>query len=432
MDQGITLDRRIAHRTSLAEILERYRREVTRTKRGAVDENLRLKAMAQRSFARIRMSSLTSSLLAAAWPSVSASQLITPASMLLKIRSISPFGPATNPSMDTDILRMTSLIGCKVGAITQSRGGEMDTGTIFPAEVAELICCPAEGRRLTIGEVLRGDATGVRDGNLRCPACAATYPIDDGILCMFERGSLHPESLHEVTTRDQRAAKADAAITPWATDDDEAEFIPTLAALAPGPADSIFELGCGNGRYTVGLVGRCRLLVPLDFSQSSLRVLQRRLPSGTRIGLINADVTTFKAAPQSFDKVFSTLVSNLPTRAHRDALYRLAATAVRGSGAFIYSVHHYGLKERLKGVVKSGLYGPGDIYRYLQTISETRQEIQAYFRKARVKSIQIYLPLWRRLRLPVSALSSFLEKVPLVSRWGTMLLCVASSPVQTD
>jgi SAM-dependent methyltransferase len=308
----------------------------------------------------------------------------------------------------------------------------MDTGTVFPVEVAELICCPAEGHRLAIGDVVRGDATGIRDGNLRCPACAATYPLNDGVLCMFERERLHPESLHEVTTREQRAATADAAVTPWATDDDEAEFIPTLAALAPGPTDSIFELGCGDGRYTVGLVGRCRLLVALDFSETSLRVMQRRLPAGTRIGLINADVTKFKAAPRSFDKVFSTLVSNLPTRTHRDALYRLAASAVREPGLFVYSVHHYGVKERLKGVVKSGLYGPGDIYRYLLTMSETRKEIQAYFRKARIKSIQIYLPLWRRLRLPVSALSSFLEKVPLVSRWGTMLLCEASSPVQTD
>ncbi len=307
----------------------------------------------------------------------------------------------------------------------------MDTATIFPVEVAELICCPAEGHRLAVGDVVRGDATGVRDGELRCPACAATYPINDGVLCMFARDSLHPESLHEVTTRDQRAAKADAAITPWATDDDEAEFIPTLAALAPGPADSIFELGCGDGRYTVGLVGRCRLLVALDFSETSLRVMQRRLPAGTRIGLINADVTVFKAAPQSFDKVFSTLVSNLPTRAHRDALYRLAATAVKEAGEFIYSVHHYGLKERLKGVVKSGLYGPGDIYRYLLTINETREEIQAFFREARIKSIQIYLPLSRRLHLPVSAISTFLEKVPFASRWGTMLLCVASSPVRS-
>jgi integrase len=61
IDKGIVVDRRPATRTSLAEILERYRREVTPTKRGAADENLRLKAMAQRPFARIRMSALTSS-----------------------------------------------------------------------------------------------------------------------------------------------------------------------------------------------------------------------------------------------------------------------------------------------------------------------------------------------------------------------------------
>jgi len=65
IDKGIVVDRRVAQRLSLAEILERYRREVTPTKRGAADENLRLKAMAQRPFARIRMSALTSSHLAA-------------------------------------------------------------------------------------------------------------------------------------------------------------------------------------------------------------------------------------------------------------------------------------------------------------------------------------------------------------------------------
>jgi integrase len=65
IDQGIIVDRRVAQRLSLAEVLERYRREVTPTKRGSADENLRLKAMAQRPFARIRMSALTSSHLAA-------------------------------------------------------------------------------------------------------------------------------------------------------------------------------------------------------------------------------------------------------------------------------------------------------------------------------------------------------------------------------
>ena len=64
IDNGVVIDRRLAERTTLAEILERYRREVTPTKRGAPDENLRLKAMALRPFARIRMSSLTSAYLA--------------------------------------------------------------------------------------------------------------------------------------------------------------------------------------------------------------------------------------------------------------------------------------------------------------------------------------------------------------------------------
>jgi integrase len=65
LDKGIVVDRRTAQRLSLTEVLERYRREVTPTKRGSLDENLRLKAMAQRPFARIRMSALTSSHLAA-------------------------------------------------------------------------------------------------------------------------------------------------------------------------------------------------------------------------------------------------------------------------------------------------------------------------------------------------------------------------------
>jgi hypothetical protein len=61
LDCGIVIDRRPAERTTLSEILEHYRRDVTPTKRGARDENLRLK----RPFSRIRMASLTSSYLAA-------------------------------------------------------------------------------------------------------------------------------------------------------------------------------------------------------------------------------------------------------------------------------------------------------------------------------------------------------------------------------
>jgi integrase len=65
LDQGLLIDPRAAERTSLGEILERYRREVTPAKRGARDEDIRLQAMARRSIARVRMAALTSSRLAA-------------------------------------------------------------------------------------------------------------------------------------------------------------------------------------------------------------------------------------------------------------------------------------------------------------------------------------------------------------------------------
>jgi hypothetical protein len=40
LDKGIVVDRRTAQRLSLAEVLERYRREVTPTKRGSADSVL--------------------------------------------------------------------------------------------------------------------------------------------------------------------------------------------------------------------------------------------------------------------------------------------------------------------------------------------------------------------------------------------------------
>lgn len=65
IDNGVLVDRRAAERTSLAQVLARYRQEVTPNKRGATDEDARLKAMARHPFAGIRMAALTSSYLAA-------------------------------------------------------------------------------------------------------------------------------------------------------------------------------------------------------------------------------------------------------------------------------------------------------------------------------------------------------------------------------
>jgi hypothetical protein len=91
-------------------------------------------------------------------------------------------------------------------------------------------------------------------------------------------------------------------------------------------------------------------------------------------------------------------------------------------------VHHYGLKERIRGEVKSGYYGQGDIYRYLFTARECRDEVMNYFHLARVRFVKIYLPFSRKLRLPLLRTSKMLERVPLLARLGALMVCTASDP----
>jgi hypothetical protein len=91
-------------------------------------------------------------------------------------------------------------------------------------------------------------------------------------------------------------------------------------------------------------------------------------------------------------------------------------------------VHHYGPKERIRGEAKSGHYRQADIYRYLFTARECREEVMNYFHAARVRFVKIYLPLSRKLRLPLARASKILERVPLLSRLGALMLCTAVRP----
>ena len=299
--------------------------------------------------------------------------------------------------------------------------------SLFPVEIIASVRCPKEGGALRLNEL--HDQAAVSDAGLSCAECGSVYRIEGGILRMFSSESLDSESRHEVTLRDSRAAQINPDLKPWwENPDDEIEVASTLRVLNVRPDEALFELGCGDGRYTVHLAGHCRRYAALDFSIASLQALQRRLPADTPIGLIHADVTVFKAAAGYFDKVFSTLVSNLPTLRHRNALYALAAAALKADGEFLYSVHHFGIKERLRQTVKSGYYGEGDIYRYLFTARECRDEALAHFGKAALGFTQIYLPFSRALRLPIAQLSKWLERVPVVAHLGALIMCTATNP----
>ena len=138
------------------------------------------------------------------------------------------------------------------------------------------------------------------------------------------------------------------------------------------------------------------------------------------------DVTTMKVCAGHFDRVFSTLVSNLPSREHRNAMYRLASCALKPDGRLVFSTHHHGYRQRLRGETKSGRYKQGGIYRYKFTVSECKAELWPYFNVVNARPIQIYFPFARRLRLPLVAQSLFFN-VSRCSRALANLFCAPLS-----
>lgn len=299
----------------------------------------------------------------------------------------------------------------------------------FSINLIPLVRCPRDAGELTLAEgyaVTADDAASVQSGRLICSVCASEYAICGGILNMLNVDALDEASASERNLRD--AQQSTFEDTPSTRTHHEMEMLPTLAALPLTPGQTILELGCGEGRYTRLLAGRAQVLA-VDFSVELLRVLQRHLPPGTRdIGLVLGDITTLKVQPGRFDYALSTLTSNLPSRSHRESLYRLACGALAPTGHFVFSSHMQGIHERFARQEKSGHYTPGGIYRYNFGLRESASEVRPYFESVDAHPIQIYFPFSRTLGLPVVKLSRMLERVPLVNLLGHLVLVQASRP----
>ena len=301
----------------------------------------------------------------------------------------------------------------------------------FPTKLVSFVRCLYDGAELNLSAgytPASAEDDSVHSGELVCSACGAAFHIDTGILNLLDQSSLDAESASEQRQRNESQFTFDAMDTPDQRAHHEMEMSPTLAALPVTTSQTILEVGCGEGRYTTVLAGRANVLA-VDFSIGLLRVLQRRLPPGTRtVGLVLGDVTTIRTAPRTFDFVFSTLTSNLPTRKHRDALYRLAQTALQPRGRFVCSGHLQGIRHALSGQKKSEHYTPGGIYRYAFDLSEAAAEVKPYFKKVHARPIQIYFPMSRTLRLPTVGLSRLLERIPIANRLGELVLVAADQP----
>lgn len=299
----------------------------------------------------------------------------------------------------------------------------------FPRCCIPALRCTHDGSTLLSGGTEEGDGD-TTSGYLTCTSCSTKFPIEDGILNMLIGTSLDAESRHEQKLRDKDAG---SERLPWPEeyeiDHVTAEMIPHMGALTLQPGAHVLELGCGEGKYTTRMLENCGLLIAVDFSRITLHVLQKKLPASGNIGLVMGDTTTLRVAQGYFDRILSTLVSNLPTVEHRRAMYAMCARSMKPDGKFVFGTHYFGLRQKLAFEAQAGRYVEGGIFRYLFTIDEVRKELEPYFRKSEIRPIQAYLPFARRLRLPLRTQSKIFERLPVLKDLGELLLCTAEQPV---
>lgn len=303
----------------------------------------------------------------------------------------------------------------------------------FPVQLISKLLCTFDGAELEPDKTIQMSEQGdcIKNGSLHCKRCDAVFPIDSGIVNMMGSVVLDNTSSHELQLRNEHAARSvnGTELPSYDSDHHAMEIAPTLEALAIGKDQSLLELGCGDGRYTASLADKCQWIMAVDFSHESLRSLGRRLQDCQNVGLVLGDCATVKVSAAGFDRMLSTLVSNLPTREHRNAMYQLAATGLKPDGHFVFSTHYHGLRQRLAGEEKSCAYEAGGIYRYNFTVSELRSEVREYFGTIKAHPIRIYFPFARTLRLPLVALSRILEHVPILNSLGGLILCTVKHPV---
>jgi SAM-dependent methyltransferase len=301
----------------------------------------------------------------------------------------------------------------------------------FPIGQIPLLRCPAEGGPIDLPSVDGSVVAGGRlvTGELRCRKCHRTYQVVDGIVQFLDEDALNPESAHERRLRDERIDQEDALATATSRTNDD-EMRPTLDALRQKKNGVLLELGCGTGRYTIALIGAAQTLLAVDFSRHALLRLAQHVPDSAPLGLLHADISRLFLTPGQFDGCLSTLVSNLPSSVQRQAMFRLAAEALRDDGVFVFSTHHYSIRDRLDRVSQAGRYGEGGIYRYYLRKREIVNECTAFFHRIRARPIQVSLPIVSRLPWLAERVSGSLGWLPVLRDFGRLLLVEASRPVR--
>ena len=294
----------------------------------------------------------------------------------------------------------------------------------FPVKFISLLKCPHDGGML---QVLKSNADvkpagHINDGSVECESCKRIYRICEGIISFIDDALMDEKSSKEKHLRDERAVVHEPT-AQWELEN-IMEMYPTIEMLKPSRNEILLELGCGTGRYTLALESAYSGILAVDFSRESLRKLSSKLAAPSPVGLVHADIFHFEVASEQFDTVFATL--------SRKAMYRVAASALKENGKFVFSVEHYTLREFVYNVPKSGYYEEVEFYRFLYTRGEIRRETRNYFCTVQTRTINVVMPFSFRLRVPVLlvGLSFIMSYIPVLSSLGRLMLVEARNPIR--
>ena len=305
----------------------------------------------------------------------------------------------------------------------------------FPRDMAPLLRCNNDAGELAIAKELRGDGDGVLDAVLRCKSCGAEFRIEDGIARLLPN-QLSPEDKHEMSIRDTidyDFTNPGPFVPPpegWRSAlSDMLEVPPHLNGLQPSPSNTVLELACGDGRFTTLIAETGARILAVDFSINALRLLAHRLPSGARVGCVQADINQLHVASRSFDRALT--LTPLDSRDERMIMYRKIADALTDDGRYIGSVEHDDLNRRLLGLPLVRRYSRDGILIEHLTAETMRREAAPYFSKLRIRPIRPRVPFVAKLpsglAFPILRLTA---ELPIVRQFGELLLLTAQGPVR--
>ena len=305
----------------------------------------------------------------------------------------------------------------------------------FPRDMVALLRCTNDAGDLSIASELRGDDNGIIDGVLRCKLCAAEYRIEEGI-ARFLPNYLRPEDSLEMNIRnaiDYDYTNPGPFIPPpdgWRSVlSDMLEVPPHLKELQCSSSNTVLELACGDGCLTTLIAETGARILAVDFSINALRLLPYRLPSGSRVGCLHADINQLHVASRAFDRALS--LTPLHSRDERMTMYNMISNSLMNDGRYIGSVEHDDLNRRLLGLPLVRRYSKGGILIEHLTPKEMRREASPYFSTLRIRPIRPRIPLITKLPRGLAfRILRLLGALPGPRQFGQLLLLTAQQPVR--